>query len=88
MDRCGGEKLIQLPPEAPHGELCSLLWHQVSNQPSIVVLGIWYVGPFVISMTEVEQLLTACAVDRGTRNPSQFQGDWGCFLIGDRRHFL
>ena len=42
-----------------------------------------YPCPFLISLSELECLLTAVAVDTGTRNPSQFQGKWGCFLIGD-----
>ena len=44
--------------------------------------------PFVITMADVECLLLASAMAAVTRNPSQFQGDWGCFLLGDTSNFL
>ena len=39
--------------------------------------------PFELTSGDVENLLTACAIDSSTSNLCLFQGEWGCFLIGD-----
>ena len=43
-----------------------------------------YPVPFSVSQPEVEELLTACALDNADRigtDPNAFSAEWACFLV-------
>ena len=58
-----------------------------NGQPAAALLcDSLYPSPFLISAAELEQLLTVCAMESSSLSSSQFQGNWGCFLVGDGYH--
>ena len=67
--------------------------HWVSIVPSVFadvsapahILGLLcdslYRSPFSLTQKDIEELLVACAMDCAHAAVSDFQGEWGCFLV-------
>ena len=70
----GGHWIAMLPPHISN--------ESFNTDAAALLCDSLYVSPYLLSLENVQMLLTACAPDAAHMAINAYVCDWGCFLVG------